>query len=212
MARGKRGRRRIREGDGSPLKPLRWWQLAYRSLFSLEIPAEDGSTHTYTVDIDYLDWDGRLYRDGIQHAVATLPATFPVEGGGIEVALSTFGTRRVHYVLTSGEEHQLQPHPKSAEGRRASFDRRHPLASRLIGWAAIAILILGLVVLAPQLLEVITRMDWVAENIGTFTSPIQLNPALNTALTAASVAAGIERALMFRNHWLLDADTWWLDL
>ena len=38
MGAGQRGRKgRIRDGDGSPLTPLRWWDLVFRSLFVIRI-------------------------------------------------------------------------------------------------------------------------------------------------------------------------------
>ena len=68
----------------------------------------------------------------------------------------------------------------------------------------------GLVLFVPQLLELVTQWDFVAERVGTFTSPISLPTWLNTTLFVAGIAASLERALTLRNHWLIDVDTWWL--
>jgi len=72
------------------------------------------------------------------------------------------------------------------------------------------VLLVGLVLLVPQLLELVTRIDAVAERVGVFTSPVSLPPWLNTTLTVAGVLASLERALTLRNHWLLDVDTLWI--
>jgi hypothetical protein len=53
---------------------------------------------------------------------AKLPASFPVEGGAIEVAMSAYGIKRCHYVPATGAPHPLTAGPASAEGRRARVD------------------------------------------------------------------------------------------
>nr|BFF18299.1 hypothetical protein GCM10025730_18200 [Promicromonospora thailandica] len=120
----RRAARRVKPGDGHPLKPFRWWQLLSRALLHLELVRADGGGVTYTVDVHYLqgmsadDSDGRadLYVDGRHRAASRLPAAFPVEGGTIEVVATTFGLRRCHYVTDAGTAHQLVPDPASAEG------------------------------------------------------------------------------------------------
>ncbi|MCI2958426.1 hypothetical protein MN032_12050 [Agromyces atrinae] len=69
---------------------------------------------------------------------------------------------------------------------------------------SVTILLVSLVLGVPQLLELVTSIDWVAENIGTFTSPIHLPSAVNVTLIVASIIASTERALRLRYHWLLD--------
>ncbi|MGI6879699.1 hypothetical protein [Microbacterium sp. gxy059] len=150
-----------------------------------------------------------LYRDGVQLYRSTLPATFPVPGGVIEVAASGYGASRMHFVSERGGEQVLAPHSRTAEGLRARFDRRFPAASRGIGVLAIIILLIGLVTGIPQMIEIITQIDPIAERIGTFTSPIQLPFWLNTTLLIAGMLAATERALTLRNHWLIDFDTTW---
>ncbi|WP_163543159.1 hypothetical protein [Occultella kanbiaonis] len=198
-------------GDGSPLKPHRPWQIFTRSVFRIEHGSPD-RTHSYAVDVHYFDDEEKvaLYRDGHQHLVATLPATFAVPGGAIDVAVSTFGLTRMHLVPDSGQEQVLQPVPHSAEYWRAVFGRRHPRLSRWIGRAAIAVLLIGLVLFVPQLLELVSGIDIVAENVGTFTSPISLPAWLNGTILVAGILASIERALTLRNHWLIDFETFWL--
>ncbi|MDO5662832.1 MAG: hypothetical protein Q4G40_09060 [Brachybacterium sp.] len=229
--RRRRHRARVEEGDGSPLRPFRWYHLLTRSMFSITLPSEGPAPgpetgSRYLVDVNYLaDGEKRgdgsvsagnipaaLYRDGVQVAMATrLPAAFSVAGGDIEVALTTFGMRRIHLVREDGTEQVLTPHPATAEGRRARVDRTHPGISRAIGVAAVLVLLVGLALAVPQLLELVTGFDIVAERVGTFTSPVSLPAWLNTTLLVAGVLAAIERALMLRNHWLIDADTTWFD-
>lgn len=202
--------RRARAGDGRPLTPFRWWQMLSRSQLSLRIPDATGPTVEYTVDVHQLgdSSDGtvraRLYRDGALDAVSRLPARFSVPGGHIEVAVGGFGLRRCHFVPDAGDERQLVPHPRSAEGRRAAFDRDHRAASRVIGILSGAIVAVGVCLTVPQLIDTISHIPPIAENIGTFTWPLQLSPAVNLAVTLVVVAASIERASRLRSSWLDD--------
>lgn len=204
--------RRLTGGDGSPLKRLRWWHvLTGRSLLHLDLTAADGRPVRYSVDVRY-HGDGedgvvraRLYRDGRQHAVSKVPAVFPVEGGEIEVATSGFGVRRAHYVTDGGAEHQLTPDPRSGEGRRARFQRDHPSAGVILGAVSVAVLVVGIGVNVLQLLEPVSAIPPIAENVGVFVSPIHLPLWLNIALGLGAAFASWERALRLRYHWLLDA-------
>ena len=79
----------------------------------------------------------------------------------------------------------------------------------MIGLVAVMILLVGLVLMVPQVVELVTTVEVVAAQVGTFTSPIQLPVWLNTTLLVAGMIAAFERALTLRNHWLIDADTTW---
>lgn len=209
--RRRRAIKKVKPGNGKPLRPYRRWHVLWRSQFLLELAGPGGEAVHYAVDVDFFDLFDRaeLYRDGVQHAVASSPAAFPVPGGVIEVAASTYGMKRVHLVLDSGEEQQLRPAPRTAEHWRARLGHRHPRLSRWLGATAVAVLVLGLVLLVPQVLEQVSEFPEVADWF-TFTSPISLPPWLNTTLFVAGILAAIERGLTLRNHWLIDADTWWL--
>ena len=203
--RRRRAAGRVKSGDGHPLKPFRWWQQFSRSLFHLRT----GEGTDYAVDVR-LSGDkttgevkADLYRDGRHHAVAKLPAVFPVDGGTIEVAVSRAGLKRCHHVTAAGEQ-QLVPDPRSAEGRRARLDRDHPAASRALGHLSVALLVIGVALLVLQVAEPISRIPPIAENIGIFTSPLHLPLWLNTTLTIGAALASTERALRMRHHWLLD--------
>ncbi|MGO1543912.1 MAG: hypothetical protein ACTHXA_06175 [Gulosibacter sp.] len=206
---------KIKPGDGSALKPVRGWDALWRSQFAIRLmePDESGSElpRTYAVDVNFFDWEtsAALYRDGRQHLRATLPVRFPVYNGEIDVADSTFGMRRVH-LIRGKQERQLVPTPGTAEHWRAQFGRNHPILSRTIGILAVVVLLIGLAVLAPQILEWITSIEMIADRFGRFESPIQLPPWLATCLTVAGLLAAFERALTLRSHWLIDADTWWM--
>lgn len=216
-----RRRRRLRKvvpGDGSRLQEYRFWHLLSRALFFARISDSVGASHVYAVDVRYFAGDVSdgekqspvaLYRDGVQTHRADLPAALPVPGGLIDVATSTYGLTRMHHVPDGGSERVLQPHPRSGEGLRARFGQRFPRASTAIGVTAIVILLVGLVVGVPQALELVTRIDAVAERVGTFTSPIHLPEWANIGLFIAGVLAALERALTLRNHWLIDLDTSW---
>ena len=215
---------RAKPGDGSALKDLRWWQTLSRTQFALDPDPAAGRESSYIVDVRYLATElegGKIaegarhapiafYRDGRQVHIANSPVAFAVPDGAVEVSIGSYGLTRMHHVpAEDGPARMLRPHPRSAEGLRARFGRRHPGASRLLGALAIVVLLIGVVLMVPQAAELITSIPPVAEQVGTFTSPIQLPAWLNITVTVAGVLAAFERALTLRNHWLIDADTTW---
>lgn len=205
----RRAARRLRPGDGHTLPRYRWWQQLSRALLHLRLTGEHGQPETWSVDVRlWGDSDGEvvahLYRDGVNQARSKIPAAFPVAGGTIEVEASSFGLKRCHHVTPDGVERQLVPDPASAEGRRARFDRDHPGASRALGLLSAAVLVVAAVLGVPQLVEQVSQIPPVAENLGTFTSPIGLPGSVNTGLVVATLLASTERALRLRYHWLLD--------
>lgn len=215
---------RAKPGDGSALKDLRWWQLLTRTQFFLDQAEDERQPAHYAVDVRHLatELEGgkiaegarhapvALYRDGRQLYIANPPVAFEVPSGVIEVATSTYGLTRMHHVpADGGAPRTLRPHRRSLEGLRARFGRRHPRTSAVIGRLAILTLLVGVVVMVPQAVELLTSVSVVAEQVGTFTSPIQLPAWANTALVIAGALAATERALTLRNHWLIDADTTW---
>lgn len=205
----RRAAKRVKAGDGHPLKPFRWWQVFSRALFHMRL--DDGtSREQWSVSVSL--WgesdDGEvrahLYRNGEHVALSKLPAVFEVPGGVIEVQASQYGLKRCHYVPADGTAQVLQPDPASAEGRRAKLDRNSPFLSRMIGALSILILVVALVLGVPQLIETITSIPPIAERIGTFESPISLPGWFNTGLVIAALLASTERALRLRYNWLLD--------
>lgn len=201
--------RRVRPGNGRPLQRFRWWQQVSRSLFSLELRGADGRRIVYAVDVRPMgDQDGRvlaqLYLDGRHHATSKVPAAFPVEGGVIEVAASMFGLKRCHYVTPDGEERQLVPDPASAAGRRARLDRDHPALSRLVGSVSALLLVLGVGVVALELVDVVGQIPPVVDRYGGFRAPVQLPLWVTVTAGVGAVVASIERGLRLRYHWLLD--------
>jgi hypothetical protein len=56
----------------------------------------------------------------------------------------------------------------------------------------------------PQIIEQITHIPPIAENFGSFVSPIHLPAWANTSLVVASLVASTERALRLRYNRLLD--------
>jgi hypothetical protein len=202
-------RSRARPGDGSRLPAYRFWQLFSRSLFSVELADRTGR-HVFEVDVRHgRDSSSRkrpaaLYRDGVQVRAANLPVAFPVPGGVIEVAVSQYGVKRMHHVGDDGRERVLRPHPRSAEGLRARFDRRFPRTSAAIGAVGLVVLLVGLAVALSVAAEQITRVEVVAAHLGTFTSPVRLPDWAKFALAAAGVVAAIDRALRLKSTWMAD--------
>ncbi len=200
--------RRVRAGSGEALRRYRWWHMLGRSLRSIELPSADGTTSTYAVDVRHAGdmTDGairaRLYVDGSMESFSKLPTRFDVPGGHIEVAITGFGLRRCHYVRADGTEHQLSPDPASAEGRRAWLHRQHPGFSRVIGLVSIALVVVGLCVEIPQIIEALSQIPLVADSIGTFTSPIRLPLHINLLIGLAAVIGSTERALRMRSSWI----------
>ncbi|MFB4426222.1 hypothetical protein C5F59_034730 [Streptomyces sp. QL37] len=208
--RRRRAAQRVKPGDGRALKRFRWWQLLFRALFYLRLPQDGGRQAVYAVDVRHGqnqssgEVKAHLYLDGRQHAQSGLPAFFPVQGGTVEVRMSAFGIKRCHYVTAEGDEYQLTPDPRSAEGRRAHFDRAHPALSRCVGVMSSVVLVLALALLVSQLIGVVTRVEPVAERTGSFTSPIDLPGWLDIAVGIGAAVASTERALRLRYSRLLD--------
>ncbi|MBY6537292.1 hypothetical protein HQ325_01280 [Rhodococcus sp. BP-349] len=204
--RRRRAARRVRPGDGRALQPFRWWQLLGRALFHL--PPSGAHEPEWSVDIRH--WQDQasgsvtadLYRDGLCEARSALPAAFPVGDGRIEVAMSGFGVERCHLVSADGSERQLSPDPRSAEGRRARFDRRHPAASSVIGVVSIALVLSGVLSLAVYLVETVSRIPPIAESVGVIAAPIDLPTWSTVASTVGAAVGSTERALRLHYHWL----------
>ena len=196
---------KAKPGDGSPLQAYRLWQLFSRSLFSIEL-----ADRVFAVDVRH----GRdsssskrpaaLYRDGVQVLAGNLPVAFPVPGGVIEVATSQYGVKRMHHVDDDGHEHVLLPHPRSLEGRRARFDRRHPRTSAAVGALGLVVLLVGLAVTLSMAAEQITRIEVVAQYVGTFTSPVRLPGWAKVVLPVAGALAATDRALRLKSTWMAD--------
>lgn len=201
--------RRIEPGDGRRLKPFRWWQMTRRSVMSTTLVV-DGRPVVHTVDVRHGGdaSDGvvraRLHLDGALDRVARVPARIPVAGGRIEVRVSAAGLRRCHFVGDDGEERQLVPDPRSAEGRRLRFARAHPGASRVVGAVSVLLLLVGVVVNALQVAEPLSEIPPIADAWGTFESPLHLAPPVNVGLGLAAALGATERAMRLRYSWLLD--------
>lgn len=200
----------VRAGDGAHLRPFRWWETLSRSLFSIDVVLPDASRATYAVEVRQLgDRDdgavrARLYRDGRLESVSRVPARFPVPGGRIEVAVGTYGMKRCHLITASGDQRPLEPHASSLEGRRARLHHAHPLLSRAVGAVSALLVLAGLVVALPQLIESLLQVPPVVEAIGSFTLPYDVPFGLNVAAIVAAAVGSAERALRFRSSWLDD--------
>jgi hypothetical protein len=196
---------KAKPGDGSPLQAYRWWQLLSRALFAIEL---DGQVFEVDVrhgrDSSSSKRPAALYRDGLQILAGNLPVTFPVPGGVIEVATSQYGVKRMHHVADDGHERVLSPHPRSLEGRRARFEQRHPRTSAAVGAVGLAVLLVGLAVTLAVAAEQVTRVEAVAQYVGTFVSPIHLPSWAKIALPVAGALAATDRALRLKSTWMAD--------
>jgi hypothetical protein len=197
------------------LRPVRRRDVLHRLLYTIEHPGPRGDLLDHTVEIDVGRDDGRavLYVEGREQATTDMPGSFPVAGGVIEVAIGLHGVQRVHLVGDDGAERRLDPVPGTLEELRGRMHRRRPGLSRTVGWLAVAILVVDLVLAVPAALEFLTtRVDRIAELFGTFTSPIVLPLWLTITLALAGAVAGVERSLTLRRNRLLDLETAWTGL
>ena len=160
-----------------------------------------------TIDVDHLSGRASLYRDGGHVQTSDMPVRFPLGSDSIEVAASRYGMQRIHLVRADGSQRRLDPAPGTPEHWRAQLSRRHPGVGRVLAAAAVIVLTINLILLAPQLLELVTHLPLWADRFAPFVSPIDLPAGVNTALTLTAALAAVERALTFRHHRLLDVET-----
>ncbi|GAB2474884.1 hypothetical protein GCM10027063_14700 [Promicromonospora xylanilytica] len=190
---------------GASLPPFRPSLLLERTRFAVDLP--DASTATATIDVDHISGRASLYRDDHHVQTADMPVRFALGPDVIEVAASRYGMQRIHLVSANGSRRRLDPAPGTPEHWRAQLSRRHPGAGRALAAGAVIVLVINLILVAPQLLEVVTHLPLWADRFTPFVSPVDLPAPANTALTIAAALAGIERALTFRHHRLLDTET-----
>lgn len=204
---------RIKAGNGRPIRPFRWWQAFSRALFSLDLTI-DGRTVVHAIDVPHwqrlMTSDGKgtahLYVDGRHQARSPLPATFPLPGGTIEVAGTSFGLRRCRYVTIDGTIHPMVPDEHSAEGRRARFAHHHPVWSRALALVSLALVIISVLLVVPQVIDVVTHLPPVAARLGTFDSPVALPLWANVLVGLCVSMASVERATRLRWNRLLDGN------
>lgn len=182
-------------GDGDAYRPVRGWQVLWRSGF-----ATWHRGHEYVVDVDFLDWDERirLYRDRRLVGEQRRRAVFDLPGGAaVEARLSTYGMRYVR--LVDGDDvRDLDPLPGTAEAWRDRLHADHPDASRALGAVSWTVLVVALLTQVPQLLGLLSGVT------GWDPPALVLPGAVNTVLSVGGVAAAVERALRRRYHPLLD--------
>lgn len=199
---------KIKQGDGHTMKPFQFWQMITRSIYHIKLENTSGHEEKYSVDVEYYEAgdEVKLYLNDKHISSSSTPATFPVPGGYIDIQTTLYGLKRMHYVSDDHVDVVLEPDPRTAEGIRKKLTLHYPLASRLIGWAAIFILLISLVLGIPQIIEYVTYIDFIQERFGTFNSPINLPDWLNVTLAILAIIAALERALTLKNHWLIDMD------
>jgi hypothetical protein len=93
--------------DRKQLRPVRRRDAPHRLLYVVEHPGPDGRPAAHTVEIDAGDLRAVLYIDGQYRDASDLPASFPVHGGTLEVALSRYGVQRMHLVTDDAHEQRI---------------------------------------------------------------------------------------------------------
>ncbi|MEU6680304.1 hypothetical protein [Streptomyces sp. NPDC046925] len=188
---------------GAPLPRFRPSLTLERTRFTARLP----DTSTVTVDVDHVAGLASLYRGARHVQTAEMPVRFACGADRIDVAASRYGMERIHLVGADGSRRRLDPAPGTPEYWRARLSRRHPGLGRALAVAAIVVPLANLTLIAPRLLATITQVPWWADHFAPFVSPIHPPAWANTALTITAGLAGVERALTFRHHRLLDAAT-----
>ena len=202
--------KKVKKGDGHLLKTYRLWNIFTHSLFHIQIKNDTtGEIENYAIRSRYFVEEPSvdLYREGRHVAFSKLPAAFPVDHGVIEITTSSSGINGIHYMSDLDDTFSIYPEKRSIRGLRLWVHRRFPSISVCIGGMAIVTLLISIALSLPQLIETISDIPWVAENIGTFESPIILSVWHYFGIGIAAALAGTERALMLRNHWLIDIET-----
>ncbi|MGJ9413681.1 hypothetical protein ACHAAC_13330 [Aeromicrobium sp. CF4.19] len=136
-----------------------------------------------------------------------MPVRFPLGSDSIDVVASRYGMQRIHLVGADGSRRRLDPAPGTPEFWRARLSRRHPRISRALSVCAVMVLTINLILLAPQMLELLTHLPLWSDRFQPFRSPVSLPAWTNSVLTVTAGLAGIERALTFRHHRVLDVET-----
>jgi hypothetical protein len=192
---------------GAPLPPFRRSLSLQRTRFAIGL----ADASTATVDVDHLWGRASLYRDDRHVQTSDMPVRFPLGSDRIEVAASTYGMQRIHLISADGGERRLDPAPGTPEHWRAQLSRRRPGVGRALAACAVIVLTINLILLAPQLIDLVTHLPLWADRFTPFVSPIDLPAWANTALTVTGGLAALERALTFRHHRLLDAETYGIE-
>lgn len=188
--------RSARPGNGEPLKPVTGWEGIWRGVFETRHAGTD-----YAIAVDYFDLGEKVHLYETERRVATMssPARFDVPGGRIEATFSLYGLKRAHLVTDAGDEHAMTPAPGTGERWRQGLHDERPGLSRFLSVVSWTVLVLGLALSLP---------DWaggILPRLGVdFVSPINLPDGVSSVISILTIAAGIERALMLRHHWLLD--------
>jgi hypothetical protein len=198
--------RKVKKGDGHRLKEYRFWHAFTHSLFHITITNENNEKIHYALKSRYFAEDSSvdLYHNRKHIAYSTLPASLPVENGIIEVKSQGSGINSIQYLTDKLETFSVYPEKRSIRGLRMRLHKRIPTISFLIGGLAIVTLLSITILTLPQIIESISQVPWISENIGTFESPISLSIWMNVAAGFAGALAATERALMLRSHWLID--------
>jgi hypothetical protein len=135
--------------NSEALEPLEGWGRISHGRFETT-----HAGHTWTIDVDFFDWDQwvTLYRDSQPVERRKAPTSFRLDSDAtVEVATSLLGMGRADLVL-AGEIRPLTPSEGTAERWRLRLAREHPGLTRALEAATPAVLVLaslvGLVKLA----------------------------------------------------------------
>ena len=183
-------------------KKLTFWRSLVCTVVAIE---HDGAL--YEVEADFMPWDKELalYRDGFLVQRRYNPGTFKLEDGSrIKVSLSWFGIKHA-YLQLDGEKHSMRPIPGSTEYKRLRWTAKNPKTARIMGAVSWLTLVAAAIVGIPQLVEMISHIDPIADAGYAVTSPLQLSPLVNTIIGVGAVAGAVERGTRMKNSWL---DSW----
>lgn len=177
------------------LRPLKLSDIFWRGLYGI-----DHGGARYVIEVDFFDIKEkvRLYRDGRLVGEKSSPASFDIGDAAIKAAMALYGMKVAELAAQGEGPRPLAPLPGTAEDRRLSFGRKHPVASALLAAAAWVVLAVALVTQVPNLLNGIGHLTgWSVPTFG-------LPEWLNAFLSAAGILAGLDRGLRMKHNPLLD--------
>lgn len=177
------------------LRPAKFSDVFWRGLYGIDY----GGMH-YVVEVDFFDIKEkvRLYCDGYLMEEMGSPASFDIGEATIEVAMALYGMKTARLISYGQGLRPLVPLPGTAEDRRLSFGKAHPVASMLLAAVAWIVLAVAFVTQIPNLLNSVAYLTgWSMPTFG-------LPEWLNAFLGVAGILAGLDRGLRMKHNPLLD--------
>ena len=186
------------------LAPVKHSDVVWRGLYGVTYLGRD-----YVIEVDFFDISEkiRLYCEAELVDERTSPASFPLDReASIQAAMSLYGMKRACLVVEGDDPKTLTPLPGTAEARRLSFGKRHPLANKLFAFAAWTVVVVAFITQLPNLVNGFgVALSWLTADALSFSLPTFPLPGwMNGVLAVAGILAGRDRALRMVHNPRLD--------